>query len=77
MLPEFCSVRLLVEPDENQFDNDDYRVHKGATGIVVSAQAGENGGPNRYIVDFTDPDTTDGISCSLLHLLEHELEPVQ
>ena len=77
MFPVFSKVRLLVKPDARLFDEDDYRVHEGSEGTVVEVYPSETGHANGYTVDFTDPDVTDGVSCTLLDFSEDQLELIQ
>ena len=75
-MPLYSKVRLLIEPDEALFDEFDYRVHKGAVGMIIESYTSPKPG---YCVDFTDPNFDDGHgnSCSFLDLTEDQIEAVE
>ena len=79
MLAEMTRVRLLIEPSDDMFGEEDtYRVHKGYVGTVIEVYPGD---PVRYYVDFTDPSTleddNEGNSCTFLSLTEDQIEAVE
>lgn len=79
MLSEFCTVRLLVDSDASQYDDDGegYNARKGDIGTVLSANKGTDGKQDWYIVSFSDPDVDSERSSTLMHFCEHELEFVR